>query len=99
MDPGLAIPDQRPRQAAEPLKAAGDPGQQILRLRREDQHAGARARVAQARDHDPAAARLAVPDRHPRARQPDVELDDLARPIDGPLERARRRREQRPHPA
>jgi hypothetical protein len=93
MDPGLAIPDQRPRQAAEPLKAAGDPGQQILRLRREDQHAGARARVAQAGDHDPAAARLAVSNRQLGARLPDVELDDLARSIDRSLERARRRRE------
>ena len=53
-------------------------------------HAGARARVAQARDHDPAAARLAVADRDLLARLPDIELADLARPIDRPLKRPRR---------
>ena len=61
--------DPRPALAAdapEPLQAAGDPGQQILGLRGEHQHAGAGARVAQARDDDPAAAGLAVPDRHLR---------------------------------
>ena len=36
-------------------------------------------------------------DRNLRPGLPDVELADLARPIDGPLKRPRRRREQRPH--
>ena len=56
----------------------------------EDQRAGARARVAQARDHDPAAARLAVADRDLARRLPQIELADLARPIDRALKRPRR---------
>jgi len=76
---GLTVPDQRLRQAPEPLQAAGDPGEQVLGLAREDQDAGARARVAQTRDDDPAATPLGVPDRDLLARLPDVELADLAR--------------------
>jgi len=32
VDAGLAVPDQRPRQAAQALQAAGDPGEQVLGL-------------------------------------------------------------------
>jgi hypothetical protein len=53
-------------------------------------------RIAQARDHNPRATRLAVPDRDLRPRLPQIELADLPRPIDRPLKRPRRR-EQRPH--
>ena len=83
--------------AAQPRQAARDPGQQILGLLGEHQHAGAGARVAQARDDHPAPARLAVTDRDLRPRLPDIELADLARPVDGALKRPARRREQRPN--
>jgi hypothetical protein len=97
MDARLAIPDQRLRQAAQALQAAGDPGEQVLALRREDQDAGAGARVAQARDDDPAATGLPVPDRDLVTRLPEIELADLARPIDRALKRPRPRQKQRPH--
>ena len=95
--PGLAIPDQR-LAAARPATtgSAAIPNSRSGGLLGEDQRAGAGARVAQARDDDPAAAGLAVPDRDLRARLPEIELADLARPIDRPLKRPRRRREQRP---
>jgi hypothetical protein len=38
-----------------------------------------------------------MPDPQFAHRLPDVELDDLARPIDRPLKGPRRRQEQRPH--
>ena len=85
------------RQRPQRPQTAADPEQQIRRLLGEDQRAGAGARVAQARDHDPALAGLAVPDRDLAARLPEIELADLARPIDRALKRPRRRREQRPH--
>jgi hypothetical protein len=44
VDARLAVPDQRPRQPAQPLKTTGDPGQQVLGPRRKDQRARARAR-------------------------------------------------------
>src|SRR4051812_48556184 len=96
VDAGLAIPDQRRRQRAQALQAAGDPGQQILGLRREHEHARTGARVAQTRNDNPAATRLAMTDRNLRARSPDIELADLARPIDRALKRPARRGEQRP---
>ena len=43
------------------------------------------ARIAQTRDGDPPVAQLAVPDRHLSPRLPDIELAELARPIDRPL--------------
>ena len=60
---GLAVPDQRLRQRAERPQAAPDAEQQLRRLLGEDQRAGAGARVAQARDDDPALAGLAMADR------------------------------------
>ena len=92
--------DPRAASAAAPpsrSKTARDTGEQILGSRREDQHPGAGSAIAQARDHDIAAAGLAVTDRHLLARLPDVELADLPGPPDRPPERPRRRREQRPH--
>jgi hypothetical protein len=50
---GLAIPDQRLRQRAQRPQAAPDAEQQIRSLLGEDDRAGARARVAQARNDDP----------------------------------------------
>jgi len=50
---GLAVPDQRFGQPAELPQTASDPAQQICGLLAEDQRAGTRARVAQARDDDP----------------------------------------------
>jgi hypothetical protein len=96
VDAGLAVPDQNLRQTAQALQAAGDPGQQIMRLTREDQDAGTGAREAQAGDDHPAAAHLPVADRDRLARLPEIELTDLARPIDRPLKRSGRWREQRP---
>ena len=96
VDARLPVPDQRLRQPAEPLQAPGDAREQVLGLRREHQNAGARAREAQTGDDNPAAAALTVPDRDLGARLPDVELANLARPIDRPLKRPRRRRKQRP---
>jgi hypothetical protein len=61
------------------------------------QRAGARSRVAQARNDDPSLPRLAVTDRDLVLGLPEVKLADLPRPIDGPLKRPRWRREQRPH--
>jgi hypothetical protein len=83
VDAGLAIPDQRVRQPAQLPKAAPDPGQQIGLLLAEDQRAGAGSRVAQAGDHDPALAGLAVADGDLLAWLPDVELADLAGTVDG----------------
>ena len=79
MNAGLAVPDQPLRQRAQAREAARDPGQQILGLLGEHEHARAGARVTQARDHHPALARLAVTDRDLRPRLPDIELADLAR--------------------
>jgi hypothetical protein len=87
VDARLAIPNQCARQAAELPKAASDPGQQILGLLAEDQGAGAGTRVTQAcNDHEPR-PRLPMPDRHLRARLPNIKLADLARPVDRPLRR------------
>src|SRR5204862_1862366 len=97
VDPGLAVPEQDLRQPTQTLQAARDTGEQVLGPGREDQHPGAGSAIAQARDHDIAAARLAVTDRHRRPGLPDVELTDLPGPPDRPLKRPRRRREQRPH--
>jgi hypothetical protein len=76
-------------------QTAGDPPEQIRGLLGEDQRARAGARVAQAGDDDPAAAVLDGADRDLVARLPEIELADLARPVDGALE-APRRRDDRP---
>jgi hypothetical protein len=91
----LAIPDQRPGKPAQPPQALGDAPEQIVGLLGEHQGAGATARVAQAANHHPAAATLAVADRDRRRRLPEVELADLARAVEGALEGPGRRREQR----
>src|SRR5215207_4481381 len=93
----LAIPHQRPRKAAEGPQAAGDAPEDVLGLLAEDERPGADARVAQAGHHHQAAALLAVADRDRAARLPEVELTDLARPIEGALEGPRGRGEQRAH--
>src|SRR5215207_5456390 len=97
VDAGLTVPDQRLRQRPTRPQTARDPRQQIRRLFSEDQRAGTGAGVAQARDHDPCPPGLTVPDRHLGLRLPKIELADLARAIDRPLKRPRRRREQWPH--
>jgi hypothetical protein len=90
------IPDQCVGQSAQLPQAAANPGQQLRLLLAEHQRAGAGARVAQARNDDPARASLAMTDRHLELGLPDVELADLARPIDRALRRPRRAK-QRPH--
>jgi hypothetical protein len=83
VDAGLPVPDQRARQPTEALQAPGDPGQQVVALRREHQDTGARARVAQTRDHHPAAPRLAVARRgSPRAGA--THRTGRSRPVDRP---------------
>jgi len=81
----LAVPDQRLRQTAELDQTVADPVQQVGRLLREDERAGAGARVGQAADHDVAAPRLAGADRDLPARLPEIELTERARPIGGAL--------------
>ena len=70
----LAIPDQGLRQRSKRPQAAADPEQQVRDLLGEDQRAGARARVPEARHHHVALARLSVPDRHLVPGLPQVEL-------------------------
>jgi hypothetical protein len=93
----LAVPDERLRQPAEQSEAAGDPVEEVGRLLREDERAGADARVGQAADDDVAAAQLAAADRDLRARLPEVELAERARPVLRALEAARAGQEERPH--
>jgi hypothetical protein len=96
VDRALAIPDQRLRQRAKPAQTAAHPQQHVGRLLGEHQRAGDRARVAKLRGHHPAAARLAIAHRDLTARLEQVELQQLARPIDGALIGALGRK-QRPH--
>jgi hypothetical protein len=97
VDASLTIPDQQLRQRAQRPQTATDPGEQIGRLLAEDQGASTGARVAQARDDDPALPGVPVTDGNLLLGLPDIELADLPRPIHGALERPRPRREQRAH--
>jgi hypothetical protein len=85
----LAVRDQPARQCADPAQAAPQPPEDVRRLLREDQRARSEARVAERPDHHPARARLAVADRDLAARPPEVELQQLPRPVDSPLVGAR----------
>src|SRR5262249_54667235 len=93
----LAVPDQRLRQPAQPTKTLADPMQQVGRLLREHERAGAGARVWQTADHNVAAPCLPAADRNLAARLPKVELAERARPIGAALKGARPRQKQRPH--
>jgi hypothetical protein len=97
MQRALAVPDERLRQPADQGQAAGDPVEEVGRLLREHQRAGAGAGVGQAADDDVAAAALAAADRDLRARLPEVELAERPRPVRGALKAARPRQKQRPH--
>jgi hypothetical protein len=92
-----SVSSQGLRQRAQRPQTARDAPEQLGCLFGEHERPGARARVAQARDDDPAATLLEMPDRDRRGRLPEIELADLPRPIGSPLEGARRRREQCPH--
>ena len=85
MQSALAVPDHQLRQRPERPQAADHAEQHVGCLLREDERAGARARVAEAGDDDPRAAGLAVADRHLGRGLPEVELADLPRPVDGAL--------------
>ena len=87
-DRRLAVPHQLLRQRADPPQAPADTPQDVRRLLAEDQRASDHARPAQLGGHHPPAPGLAVTDRHQLARLPQIALDQLPRPIDGPLERA-----------
>ena len=82
-DRALAVPDQLARQRPQPRQAAAHPERDVRELLREHQRAGERARVGQLTRHDVAAARLAPADRDLRARLAQIELRQLAGPIDG----------------
>ena len=69
--------------------APGSAWRRSTRRRRRASSPGTRRR--------PSPPRLAVPDRDLGLRLPQIELADLARPIDRALKRPRRRRKQRPH--
>ena len=98
-DRGCRPDGPRPTSAAAPQRpqTPRDPRQQVRRLFGEDQRAGTGAGVAQARDDDSRPPGLTMPDRDLSLGLPEIELADLARAIDRPLKRPRRRREQRPH--
>src|SRR5207245_9580406 len=84
----LAIPDQRLRQRAQLRQAVADPIQEVGRLLREDERAGAGARVGQAANDDVAAPRLAAADRDLARRLPEIELAEHTGPVPRPLEGA-----------
>ena len=90
VDRRLAIPDQLLGQAPQPLEAAAHPQAQIRELLREDQRRGERARVAELGRHHPAAAQLAVADRDRPRGLPEIELAQLAGPVDRALVGAQR---------
>src|SRR6266536_2853735 len=93
----LAVPDERLRQRTQFRKTVADPVEQVGRLLREHQRAGAGTRERETTDDDVAAPRLAAPNRDLAARLPNVELAERAWTIRRALERARPRQKQRPH--
>ena len=84
-----SLPGSAPSRARQRLI----PNAMSAELLGEHQRAGERARVGQLAGHDVAAARLAPADRDLRARLAQIELRQLARPITGALEAARRRQQ------
>ena len=98
MQRALAVPDQRLAAAPRAGTDSGRSRQQVGHLLGEDQRASAGARLAQTRRPPP--SRRGTDRGRPRSRRgrlPKIELADLARPVDGALERPRRRPKQRPH--
>jgi hypothetical protein len=97
MQRAFPVPDERLRQPAQLADHAADPVEQVRRLLRKDQRAGACARVRQTPHNDEAAARLASGDRDLPRRLPEIELTEHARPIRGALKGTRPRQKQRPN--
>jgi hypothetical protein len=92
----LANNHQRLWQAAPSRDAAPQPGEKVGRLLGEDQRPRACAREPKRGDDHPAAARLAMADRYLPFGLPEIELQQLAAPINRPLERPPRWRIERP---
>jgi hypothetical protein len=85
VDRPLTVPDQPLRQRAQPTEAAAHAEQQVGRLLGEHQRARQRPRPAELGGHHPAAAGLPVTDRDRLARLEQVELQQLAGPVDRAL--------------
>src|SRR5450755_4660235 len=81
----LTVGDQPLGQRADPLKAAPHPPQHVRRLLGEHQRARAEPCIAQHPDNDIPLTRLAVADRDLELRLPQIELDQITRPIHRPL--------------
>src|SRR5215211_1473587 len=90
VDRALAVPDHPLGQRAELRQAAAHPPEHVGGLLGEDERRGAGAGVARAGGDYEAASGLAVADGDLLARLPEVELDELAGPVAGALEGARR---------
>jgi hypothetical protein len=95
-DRPLAVPDQLLRQAPSRARQRLIPQAMSGNSFREDERSGEGARVRQLAGHDVAAPRLVPAGRDLRLRLAQVELRQLAGPVDGALEASRRRQVARP---
>ncbi|MEA2198411.1 MAG: hypothetical protein QOJ25_2462 [Solirubrobacteraceae bacterium] len=86
-DRGLAVPNQLLRQRTQPAEVPSETPQDVWRFLAEDQRAGDRARPTHLTRHHPPTAPLTMTNRDLLPGLPQIALDQLARPVDRPLER------------